>query len=97
MVETSTVLLVAAKTVTLVCGAVLTYLTYQAYRRTASPAMRALWIGISFVTAGAVFAGSLHQVLNVPVATSVAVESIFTAAGFVVLTYSLYTEQPSEG
>jgi hypothetical protein len=36
-------------------------------------------------------------VLNVPVATSVAVESIFTAAGFVVLTYSLYTEQPSEG
>lgn len=97
MVDPSTVLLVAAKTVTLLCGAVLTYLTFRAYRRTASPAMRALWVGISFVTAGAVFAGSLHQLLEFPFATSVAVESVFTATGFAILTYSLYTTQPSEG
>ncbi|WP_396275597.1 MULTISPECIES: DUF7521 family protein [Haloarcula] len=92
----STVLLVAAKTVTLVCGAVLTTLTYRAYNRTKATAMRALWVGIGLVTAGALLAGSLHQLFAFPVVTSTAVESVFTAAGFAVLTYSLYTDQPNE-
>ncbi|MFC7076002.1 MULTISPECIES: DUF7521 family protein [Haloarcula] len=96
MIGLSAVLLIAAKTVTLVCGAVLTALTYRAYRRTDSPAMRALFVGIGLVTVGSIFAGSLHQMLDFPVATSITVESTFTAAGFAVLTYSLYTEQPSD-
>ncbi|WP_276273896.1 DUF7521 family protein [Haloarcula litorea] len=90
-----TVLLVAAKTVTLLCGVVLTWLTYKAYRRTGSPAMRALWVGIGFVTAGAMLAGGVHQLLGLPVALSSTVQSLFTATGFAVLTYSLYTEQPA--
>lgn len=93
--DLSTALLIAAKTVTLVCGAVLTVLTYRAYRRTRAPAMRALMVGIGLITAGALLAGTLHQFVGLGVTTSAAIQSVFTAVGFAVLTYSLYTEQPT--
>jgi len=93
MVTLSTVLLVAAKTLTLACGVVLTTLTYRAYRRTRSTAMRVLSLGIGLVTAGAVLAGSLNQLAGVPVVVSTTVESLFTAAGFLVMTYSLYSDR----
>lgn len=95
MVHLSTVLLVAAKTVMLICGIALTTVTYRAYARNGAPAMRALSYGIGLVTAGGVLAGSLHQLVGVPVATSSVVESVFMAAGFAVMTYSLYAEQPA--
>ena len=95
MVEISTTLLVAAKTVTLVCGVALTTLTYRAYSRTGSAAMRALALGIGLVTTGGVLAGTLNQLLGVPVAASSVVESVFMAAGFLVMTYSLYVDGPS--
>ena len=93
MVSLSTVLLVAAKTLTLACGVVLTTLTYRAYRRTRSTAMRVLSVGIGLVTAGAVLAGSLNQLAGVPLVLSTTVESLFTAAGFIVMTYSLYSDR----
>jgi len=93
MVHLSTVLLVAAKTVTLGCGVVLTTLTYRAYKRTQSSAMRVLCLGLGLVTAGGVLAGSLHQVVGMPIATSTTIESVFMAAGFGVLTYSLYANR----
>ncbi|MDT3436549.1 hypothetical protein [Haloarcula sp. 1CSR25-25] len=95
MLEANAVLLIGMKTVTLVCGAILTTLTYRAYRRTESPAMRALCLGIGFVTLGAILGGSLHQLVGMPVTQSVTVEELFTAAGFFILTYSLYTDQPT--
>jgi hypothetical protein len=95
MLGANTVLLVGMKTVTLFCGAVLTTLTYRAYRRTKAPAMRALCLGLGFVTLGAILGGSLHQLIGMPVTQSVTVEELFTAAGFFILTYSLYTEQPT--
>jgi len=95
MVHLSTVLLVAAKTVMLSCGIALTTVTYRAYTRSGAPAMRALSSGIGLVTAGGVLAGSLHQLVGVPVATSSAVESVFMAVGFAVMTYSLYADQPT--
>ena len=93
MVSLSTVFLVAAKTLTLACGVVLTTLTYRAYRRTRSTAMRVLSVGIGLVTAGAVLAGSLNQLAGVPLVLSTTVESLFTAAGFLVMTYSLYSDR----
>lgn len=95
MMHLSTVTLVVAKTVVLVCGAVLTTLTYRAYSRTRSAAMRALTLGIGLMTVGGVLAGSLHQLAGVAVATSTAVESVFMALGFAVMTYSLYAERPA--
>lgn len=93
MVSLSTVLLVAAKTLTLACGVVLTTLTYRAYKRTRSTAMRVLSVGIGLVTAGAVLAGSLNQLVGVPLVVSTTVESVFTALGFLVMTYSLYSDR----
>lgn len=94
MLEANAVLLVGTKTITLVCGAILTTLTYRAYRRTGARAMRALCLGIGLVTAGAILGGSLHQLVGLPVTQSVTVEELFTATGFFVLTYSLYVDQP---
>lgn len=95
MFHPSTALLIAAKTVTLACGFLLTMLTYRAYRRTGSTPMRVLAVGIGLVTAGGVLAGSLNQLAGVPVDMSATVESLFTAAGFLVMTYSLYSDGPA--
>jgi hypothetical protein len=89
------VLLVAAQTATLVFGGVITFLAFRAFRRTGSPALRALAIGIGLLTAGALVGGILHQLLGVALELGVVVQSVFTAVGFAVLTYSLYTDQDS--
>lgn len=86
-------LLVAIKTITLVCGAGLTWFTYKAYRRNGTTPLRSLCIGIGLITAGTLLAGTLHLVLAFPVVRSVIVQSSFTATGFVMLLYSLYSEE----
>lgn len=91
MMKGSVLLLTAAKTVTLLFGGMITFLAYRAYQRTASPALRALSLGIGLVTAGAMLGGLIHQVGGFPLETSVTVQSVFTAVGFAVLSYSLYT------
>jgi uncharacterized membrane protein YfcA len=90
--DESTALLTAAKTATLLFGGILTLLSLRAYRRTGSPALRALAAGIGMVTVGAILGGALHQLLDLPLRTSATLQSVFTALGFGVLTYSLYTE-----
>lgn len=96
MLHLSTVVLIAAKTITLLCGVILTTLTVRAYRRTGARAMRALSLGIGLVTVGGVLAGTLNQVFATSIRTSMTVESICIAGGFLVMTYSLYAEQPPE-
>lgn len=86
----STLVLVAAKTVTVVLGSVLTLLAARAYRRTGSPALRALAVGIGLITLGALAGGALHQVFGVALAVGVAVQAVCTAIGFAVMTYSAY-------
>jgi hypothetical protein len=91
----NTTLLTAAKTVTLLFGGMLTLLSLRAYRRTGSPALRALTVGIGLVTTGAILGGALHQVLGLPLETGATLQSVFTAVGFGIITYSLYTESPT--
>lgn len=88
-------LLTASKAATLLFGGLLTLLSVRAYRRTGSPALRALAVGIGLVTAGAILGGVLHRILGLSLATSATLQSVFTAVGFGVLTYSLYTEAPT--
>jgi len=85
-------LVVTTKAVTLTFGAMLTWLSYRAFTRTGAPALRALTVGIGLVTIGALLGGVVHQVVGLSVLTGVAVQSGFSAAGFAVLTYSLYAE-----
>lgn len=89
--QLDTLALAAIKTVVLVCGTVLTWLTYKAYRRNGAAHFRALWLGIGFITMGALLAGSAHQLLSFQVVESTIIQSSFTAVGFVMLLYSLYS------
>jgi hypothetical protein len=91
------VVLVAAKAATLVFGGALVALSYKAYRRTGSRALRTLAVGIGLLTAGAALGGVLHQVVGLGLESSVSVQSVFTAVGFAVMTYSLFTDaSPAE-
>lgn len=85
-------LFVAAQTATLLFGGAITVLAYRAFRRTGSPALRALTVGIGTLTVGALLGGTLHQFAGLDLRTSVTVQSVATAVGFGVLTYSLYTD-----
>ncbi len=75
-----------------VIGGVLTLLSYRACRRTGSNSLRALTIGIGLLTAGALLGGVLHRVWQLPLEYSLTVQSVFTAAGFATMTYSLFTD-----
>ena len=92
----TTLVLALTKAATLVFGTLLTYLSWRAYRRTGAPALRALTVGIGLVTTGAVVGGLLHQFLGIGIVAAAGVQSVFTATGFAVLTYSLYAEGTSE-
>jgi hypothetical protein len=90
---------VVMKALTVLLGGAVTFFAYRASRRTDSPALRALAIGIGLITLGGVTAGVVDQAAGavlgpeiVPRTVALFVESSFTAAGFAVLLYSLYTE-----
>jgi hypothetical protein len=93
--QETAVVLVAAKTTTFVFGSALTYLAYKAYRRTGSRSLRTLAFGIGLLIVGAALGGLLHQVFGFALEVSVSVQSIFTAVGFAVMTYSLFTDVSS--
>jgi hypothetical protein len=92
----TTVVLIAAKTATLAFGSALTYLSYRAYRRTSSRALRALATGIGLLTFGALLGGLLHQAADIGLRASVSIQSVFTAVGFAVMTYSLFADITEE-
>jgi hypothetical protein len=73
-------------------GSAITYFAYTAYSRTGDPSLRGLMIGFGFVTSGALVGGIAHQLFAVPLGTGIAINAALTAAGFAVITYSLYVE-----
>lgn len=84
--------IVALKTVTLALGGVITYFSYNAYRRTGARPIGALAIGFGFVTLGALLAGAAHQAFGMDTNVVILIESALTVVGFGVITYSLYAE-----
>ncbi len=93
----TTVLLVVTKTVTLILGALITFLAYRAFRRQGAPALRALMIGFGLVTVGSALGGALYHVADIGFTLGVGIESLVTAAGFSVLVYSLYVDVDDTG
>lgn len=87
-----TTLITILKTATLVIGGLITYYALNAYRRTGSPALRALTLGFGIVTVGALLAGVVDQILPVEQQLALLVESAFSTAGFGIILYSLYAE-----
>ncbi|WP_435064288.1 DUF7521 family protein [Halobaculum sp. EA56] len=94
-----TLAIAATKTLTFVFGAVITYLSWSAYRRTRAEALRALAVGFAVVTVGAVLGGAVDlagDVIDITGQTAVLygvlVQSLLTMLGFGIITYSLYRE-----
>ena len=89
-------IVIAFKTVTLLLGAVITYLAFKAYVRTQSHGLRLLALGFGVVTVGSLVAGIVDQLfivdqlLQVNGHTALTIESGLTMVGFFIITYSLY-------
>ena len=84
--------IVAAKTITLVLGGLVTYLALKAHRRTGAQALKALAIGFGIVTLGAIVAGLVDLFTGQGLLFGVLVQSTLTMIGFAVITYSLYVD-----
>ena len=80
------------KVLSLALGGLITYFSYKAYRRTESPALRALTLGFAVVTLGAFVAGIVDQIVPVNQNHALLVENAFTACGFAIILYSLYVD-----
>lgn len=85
--------IVAMKTVTLMLGGLITYFAYRASRRTDSVALQALTLGFAVITGGSILAGALNQLADLRLQLSVLIQSVTTALGFAIITYSLYVEE----
>ena len=79
-----------ATTVTLALGLVVVHLVYRAYRRTDMAGLRSLTVALVLVVAGAAL-GAADLLLGVDAEVAGFAGSVATAAGFVVLVFSLYS------
>lgn len=84
---------VFAKTVTLVFGGIITFYTFRAFRRTGSPALRSLTVGLGLLTLGALLSGGTHTLVGGSPTLGIGVNSLLMAAGFASMTYSLYVRE----
>lgn len=82
--------IVAANTLTLSAGGLIVLFASRAYRRTQVSSLRAVAVGFLFVASGTALGGLLHLFFE-DLIVGVAVQSIGTATGLVVILYSLYT------
>lgn len=90
--STIELLIIFAKSAVIFFGILITYLSLKAYRRTHSRPLRDLSIGFGVVTIGAALGGVANQVFGVAFSTGVLIQSLLTALGFAIITYSMYAE-----
>jgi hypothetical protein len=84
--------IVVLKTLALILGGAITYLSYKAYRRTSAQSLRFLAIGFGIITMGTLLAGIIDQFLQMNLRVGLLVETTLVVAGFAVILYSLYAE-----
>jgi hypothetical protein len=87
------VAIIALKTITLILGGAITYLSYKAYDRTRARPLGFLALGFGFVTLGSLLAGVIDQVLELGFRLGQLVETALVAVGFAIIVYSLYVER----
>lgn len=87
-----TIALAIVKTLVLIVGGMITYFAFKAYRRTRHQALGYLTAGFGLVTLGLVLAGLFHELLSVPLAVGVLIESLLVLVGFLIIAYSLYVQ-----
>lgn len=81
--------LAIVKTLVLLVGSTVTYLSYSAYRRTGDRSLAMLAVGFGLITGGTLLAGFTFELLGVPLGVGIVLESVFVLAGLSVIAYSL--------
>ena len=82
-------LMIVVKTAILVLGALVTYFSYKAYRRTGDPSLQLLAGGFGLITFGALLGGMVHEVIQADLAVGVLIEGIFVMVGLSLVAFSL--------
>ena len=82
-------IVIGLKTVTLLLGGLITYFAAKAATKTGSRALTFLAVGFGTVTSGSLLAGVADQLFGIQTETALVFENAITAAGFVVIAYSL--------
>lgn len=89
MVDTTTAVLVFVRVIVLVLGVLITYYSFQAYRRTGTPYMRNATLGFGIITLGVFLEGVLFEFAGLDLAVVHIIESVAIGLGFLVLLFSL--------
>lgn len=89
MVDTTPAVLVAVRLAVLALGILITYYSFEAYRRTGTYYMRNAAIGFGIITLGVFIEGVLFEFGGLDLALVHIIESVATGLGFVVLLISL--------
>jgi hypothetical protein len=89
MVDTTTAVLLIVRTLVLALGILITYYSFEAYRRTGTYYMRNAAIGFGIITLGVFIEGVLFEFGGLDLALVHIIESVAIGLGFVVLLISL--------
>lgn len=89
MVDTTTAILLIVRTLVLALGILITYYSFEAYRRTGTYYMRNAAIGFGIITLGVFIEGVLFEFGGLDLALVHIIESVAIGLGFVVLLISL--------
>lgn len=87
--DVPTTVLAIARTVVLVLGLSIAYLSYRAYQRTNLPYLRNAAIGFAVVAFGVFLEGILYELVGWDLVTVHIIESVIVAIGFAILLISL--------
>jgi hypothetical protein len=89
MMDTTTAILLVVRTLVLALGILITYYSFEAYRRTGTYYMRNAAIGFGIITLGVFIEGVLFEFGGLDLALVHIIESVAIGLGFVVLLISL--------
>ena len=89
MVDTTTAVLLIVRTLVLALGILITYYSFEAYRRTGTYYMRNAAGGFGIITLGVFIEGVLFEFGGLDLALVHIIESVAIGLGFVVLLVSL--------
>jgi hypothetical protein len=89
MFDTTTAVLVTVRLIVLVLGALITFYSFKAYRRTRTRYLRDASVGFGIITIGVFIEGVLFEFGGFDLALVHVIESIAIGIGFIVLLISL--------
>jgi branched-subunit amino acid ABC-type transport system permease component len=72
-----------------ILGAIVVYFSSKSFRRNKSKSMLFLAIGFAFVTAGAVVAGLLFELLQFDIVAVETIQAVSQTVGFILIVYSI--------